>query len=227
MGSLDSPQPLLVLGSGNFSYSLIESIRDFGSSAYEFAGFVQNVDPSRKGESFEGFPIYTFDEIEPFASTHAAICFLGDSRPKRKLVEETAALGFRFATLIHPTARVGPRNRVGAGSYVAIQTVLTSPTVIGKHTSVMGQCMLGENCTVGDFVYIGPGTHIAGRVTIGSGSFIGIGVVVSDGVSIGENAVVGAGAVVVRDVPDAVTVVGNPARPIESKGLFRHRGRRK
>src|SRR5262249_55404571 len=48
------------------------------------------------------------------------------------------------------------------------------------------------------------------EVSIGEGSWIGEGAIVM--ANVGCNSIVGAGSVVVRDVPDGVTVVGNPAR---------------
>jgi acetyltransferase-like isoleucine patch superfamily enzyme len=43
---------------------------------------------------------------------------------------------------------------------------------------------------------------------------IGSGATILPGVTIGEGAMIGAGSVVTKDVPDNVTVVGNPARPV-------------
>ena len=51
-------------------------------------------------------------------------------------------------------------------------------------------------------------------MTIGDHTFVGAGAVILNGLSVGRRVTVGAGAVVIRDVPDDVTVVGNPARPI-------------
>jgi maltose O-acetyltransferase len=48
-------------------------------------------------------------------------------------------------------------------------------------------------------------------VTIGEDVWFGGSVVVCPGVTIGNNVVVGAGSVVTKDVPDNVTVGGNPA----------------
>jgi maltose O-acetyltransferase len=85
--------------------------------------------------------------------------------------------------------------------------------------------------TIGDGVQIGPAVQIyaadhprdpaprragleLGRpIAIGPNAWIGGGAIILPGVTIGADAVVGAGAVVTRDVPDGVTVVGNPARP--------------
>jgi maltose O-acetyltransferase len=44
--------------------------------------------------------------------------------------------------------------------------------------------------------------------------WLGGGVIVGPGVTIGDDVVVGSGAVVVKDLPDRVVAVGNPARVV-------------
>ena len=52
------------------------------------------------------------------------------------------------------------------------------------------------------------------QITIGSRVWLGGGVIVRPGVTIGDDIVVGSGAVVVKDLPDRVVAVGNPARVV-------------
>jgi len=74
-----------------------------------------------------------------------------------------------------------------------------------------------HDCEIEDFVHIAPGVHLAGGVLVGEGSLLGIGSSVIPYKRIGRWTIVGAGGVVVNDIPDCVTVVGVPARPIGDK----------
>jgi len=49
-------------------------------------------------------------------------------------------------------------------------------------------------------------------VRVGRNVWIGSGAIILPGVTVGDDAIIGAGSVVTRDVPDGLTVIGNPAR---------------
>jgi acetyltransferase-like isoleucine patch superfamily enzyme len=61
---------------------------------------------------------------------------------------------------------------------------------------------------------------LSGHIHIGSGAHIGTGATIIQGVKIGAGCIVGAGAVVVDDVPEGITVVGVPARPVKARNLI-------
>lgn len=207
-------KPIIFLGSGPYSYTQAEMHISHPQFRRTIAGFAQNLNESARGASFEGYAVYTLEELRPLASTHEAICVLGNCQAKRRFVEQAEAMGFSFASLVHPEGFVSPTATMGEGFLSCYYDVINSQTRIGKHCTVCSRVLLSEATTIGDFVYIGPSVQIAGSVTIGSGVFIGISAAVSDQVTIGDGAVIGAGAVVIRDVPPGATVAGNPAREI-------------
>ena len=58
------------------------------------------------------------------------------------------------------------------------------------------------------------GRELGFPITIGDRVWLGGGVIVGPGVTIGDDVVVGSGTVVVKDLPDRVVAVGNPARVV-------------
>jgi sugar O-acyltransferase (sialic acid O-acetyltransferase NeuD family) len=216
MPSSPPDKPIIVLGSGAYSYTMLDMQACLPSWSRRIAGFSQNLDASRRSETFEGLPVYTLEELAPLAATHDAICVLGDCRAKRRFTAQAAAMGFTFATLIHPGSLVSPSASVGEGLLTGYPAVINSHNRIGRHCTFCSHTLMGEAGVMGDCVYVGPAAQIAGGVRIGSEVFIGINATISDHVTIGDGAKVGAGAVVIRDVPAGATVVGNPARELPS-----------
>ena len=64
---------------------------------------------------------------------------------------------------------------------------------------------------------LAPGAIVSGLVHVGRACYLGAGSVIRQQVRVGDGALVGMGAVVVRDVADGMIVVGNPARPLDSR----------
>lgn len=147
----------------------------------------------------------------------AVPCLIPLFTPQNRAVaaREAAGYGFVFAeALVDPTAIVATSVRAGRGTYVGAGCIVGAHAVLGEHVLLNRGASVGHHVTVDAFASVGPGAVIAGNVTIGSGALVGAGAVLLPNVRIGAQAKVGAGAVVVGDVPEGVTVVGNPARPV-------------
>jgi UDP-3-O-[3-hydroxymyristoyl] glucosamine N-acyltransferase len=99
---------------------------------------------------------------------------------------------------------------IGANSVITRGTL--DETRIGTGTKVGHLCNIGHNCLIGKHVFISAGVTIAGSVEVGDYAWLAPGCSVRSKVKIGVHATVGTGAVVVKDIPDGVTVYGNPAR---------------
>lgn len=101
---------------------------------------------------------------------------------------------------IHPGARIGKRFFIDHGF-----------TVIGETAEIGDDVTIYQNVTLGG---TDPANGIAGKrhPTIGNGTIIGSGAQVLGPVTVGSRARIGANAVVTKNVPEAATMVGIPAR---------------
>jgi acetyltransferase EpsM len=178
---------------------------------YEIAAFVENYDRERCGGTIDGVPIVWVDEIAALAGTHLAVCAFGSTQ-RRTFVETAEKMGFRFATIVHPSARISTTSSIGSGSIVSVGAIVASYVRIGRHVLVNRGAIIGHHTEIGDVASIMPGANIAGSCRIGAGAYVGIGAIVLDHRTVGDGAVVGAGSVVTKDVAPNTQVVGNPAR---------------
>ena len=148
---------------------------------------------------------------------------VGANDARKCLAERIAALGFSFATVVHPSAEIGRGVAIGPGTVVMPQAAVNANTTLGQHVIVNTGATIDHDGVMGDFVHVSPGAHLAGEVKVGPLALVGVGASVIPRITIGEGAIVGAGAVVIKDVPPWVVVAGVPAhvirdlRPAESR----------
>lgn len=113
-----------------------------------------------------------------------------------------------LAAVVHPSVEL-------AEGAIVFGCVWISPMArIGRHTHVGYGATVGHDTAIGAFCSVMPSASIGGDCRIGSGVLIGAGATVLQGLSVGRDAVVGAGSVVTKDVADAATVLGVPAREV-------------
>ncbi len=152
--------------------------------------------------------------VEPYdgSENENFIISVGNNRSRKKIVKQLG--GVTFAQAIHPSAIIDKTVQIGEGTVVMPGAVINVDTKIGKHCIINTAASIDHECVIGDFSHISPNATLSGGVSVGEGAHIGSGAVIIPGISIGKWATIGAGAVIIRDVPDGVTVVGNPGRVI-------------
>jgi sugar O-acyltransferase (sialic acid O-acetyltransferase NeuD family) len=210
-------RPLIVLGTGGNALDILDVVEAINrvSPTWHLAGFLDDARPV--GSRFHGYPV-----LGPLlaARDHARALFvnaIGSDRSYRRrpaIVESTGLPDAAFATLVHPTAGVSSRSRLGVGTVVNAGASVGGEVEIGRHVTVGPNATIGHNAVVEDFTMIAPAAVVSGFVRVGRGAYLGAGSKVKQQVAIGESALVGLGAVVVRDVEAGSVVVGNPARPL-------------
>jgi maltose O-acetyltransferase len=133
---------------------------------------------------------------------------------RRILRELLGSTGDAFE--IEPTLHVdyGMHIHIGEGFYANANCVMLD----------VAEIRIGDDTMLAPGVQLLTATHpvdaqqrVSGRelgfpISIGSRVWLGGGAIVCPGVTIGDDVVVGSGAVVVKDLPDRVVAVGNPAR---------------
>ena len=139
---------------------------------------------------------------------------IGSNVTREKIQERLEAEGASIPVLIHPMAIIGEQVRFGAGTAVMAGTVINCCTIIGKGCIINTGTTIDHDNFIEDYVHISPGAHTAGTVRIGKGTWLGVGSVVSNNINITNGCKVGAGAVVVKDITEAGTYIGVPARRV-------------
>lgn len=140
---------------------------------------------------------------------------LGDNFRRREVFDAARASGFELVAAIHPSALLGSRVKIGAGSLLVAGVVVNVDAEIGDNVIVNTSASVDHDCRIGAHAHLSPGVRLAGRVTVGEFTHIGIGAVVLPNLTIGKRCIVGAGSVVREDVPDGMVVAGNPAKIIK------------
>ncbi|MCX7970372.1 MAG: NeuD/PglB/VioB family sugar acetyltransferase [Negativicutes bacterium] len=158
-----------------------------------------------------GIDVYDISEIDRFSLGFWLVA-LGDNGKRMKWQNRLASQGALFPVCVHSSAVIAKYTAIGDGTVVLAGAVVNAGARVGKGCILNTRSVVEHDCHVGDWVHISPGAKLGGNVSVGDLSWIGIGASIRNGVTIGCNSIVGAGAVVVKDVPDGVVVVGNPAK---------------
>ncbi len=209
-------RPLVVVGAGGFARETVEAVRaaNAAGAGWQLAGYLDD-DPALHGTVVDGVPVLGgIDALTGLPDTAVVVC---TGRPGNYVSRPriVAALGLppeRYATIIHPAASVSSTSRVGPGSVVLAQTVLTAAVTVGSHVAVMPHVTLTHGDVIGDFATVASGVCLGGDVRVGRCAYVGAGALVREQCSIGSCALVGMGAVVTRDIPPGEVWAGVPAR---------------
>lgn len=159
------------------------------------------------------------DGAKDHTGAHFLVC-AGKGAVRERLVSRLSALGVgveRYATLVHPDARLADDTVVGAGAVVLAGVVATADVVVGEHVVCMPNAVLTHDDRLADYATICAGVVLGGGVTVGRAAYIGMNASVREGTRVGAGAIVGMGAVVLHDVGDGETWAGVPARPLQGR----------
>lgn len=223
-------KPVVVYGNG----VMARVLHAFAASTLPIAGFTVDAECIAPGtSSFQGRPLVPFAEVATrFPPEHfdalVAVGFAGMNDLRRARHEALAAMGYRFASYVHPSVVRHPGVVIEDGCIVYDHVALHPGTRVERGSFIASNASLGHDCTVGAFGWINSGVALAGGVQVGEQAFFGINASVADGVRLGARSYVGAGTLVVRDTADdSVTIApAGEAFPVASRSFLKFIARR-
>lgn len=211
---------IVVVGAGGFAREVTWLVHEINRAGdrYEHIGYVVS-DLSRLG------PHDSVDQVlgdmdwldRNRAKVDALAMGIGTPAAKLKVSDEILERfpEFEWPVLVHPTATFDrPSASLGAGVVICAGVLGTVGLTLEPFAMVNLGCTLGHEAHLGRGAVLNPTVNISGGVRLGRGVLVGTGAQILQYVEVGAGVTIGAGAVVTKNVPDGVTVVGIPARPL-------------
>lgn len=202
-------KPLVVIGGGGHAKVVISAARASGREVVA----VLDSNESRWGEDVSGVVITGGLETASDWLQAEFIIAVGDNSARSRIAQE---LDVTWGTLVHPSAWVDERAKVGQGSVVMAGCVVQPDVEIGRHAILNTGATVDHDGKVGDFVHIGPGSHLSGGVKVGEGTLLGVGSSVRPRIEIGQWALLGAGSAAVTHLEPYGVYGGVPAKLLKN-----------
>ncbi len=195
-----------IYGAGGHGKVVLDAMQ---SAGIDCAGFVDDKDIS----SWMGFSITNVSALNLSAEVklHLAV---GSCKAREDIAGRL--INAQYFNVYHPAAVIAKTAQIGLGTFLAAQAILAPDVKIGNHCIVNHAAVIDHDCDIGDFTHIAPQSSLGGGVTVGKCVLIGAGAIILPGVTIADYVVIGAGAVVIQNIAAGATVVGNPAKLIQS-----------
>jgi len=200
---------IILIGYSGHSYVCIDNAR---LNNYKVIGYCDSkekiINPFQI--KFLGDESTIFDEENKFN----AFIGIGDNIIREKIFKKIKT---NYINLIHPKSIIAVEINITLDSNIIINAgaIVNPLTTIEEGVIVNTNAIIEHECYLGSFCHVAPGVVLAGNVKIGKRSFIGANSVIKQGITIGNDVTIGAGSVILNDVPNNVTVVGNPGKIIK------------
>lgn len=204
---------IVMIGQGGHS-KVVEDII-FANNEHQIVGYLDDkyADVTINNQIYYG-PISFAHEIINSSKEIKFVIGIGNNHVRKKIVNQLNFSEQSYATLIHPTAVISPRARIGHGTVIMANSVINVDASIGHHSIINTSSVVEHDNWIGNFVHISPNATLTGSIHIEDGVHVGAGATIIPNLTIGEWSVIGGGATVINHLPPNCTAVGVPAKVI-------------
>ena len=207
---------LYIIGAGGFGREVAWIVERINSikPTWNLKGFIDD-NETLWGRTEGEYHVFGGCEYLSALEDVYAVCAVGSSNVRKKIIEKLKDTSVKFATLVDPSVLYSNSVKIGEGAIVCAGTIITVDVNIGDHVIVNLDCTIGHDAVIDDFVTIYPSVNVSGNVLIGECSELGTGTQIIQGKKVISNTIIGAGAIVVKDCLESGTYVGSPAKKIK------------
>ena len=212
--SNDPGPPLILLGAGGHAKVLLALVQ---AAQRHVIGVCDPQLVAEDKEYWRGVRVLGRDEaIEHYNPHEVGLIngigkLVGSSR-RTHLYTSLRQRGYRFPTLVHPSAWVAADARLSEGVQIMAGVCIQPGCRVGENSIVNTHASIDHDCDIAEHVHIAPGATLCGNVRVDSRAFIGAGAVILQNLTVGADAVVGAGTTLSRDLAPGHTRIGTASR---------------
>ena len=208
---------IIIIGAGNFGRETSWLIEDINKAkpTYNLLGFLDDTE-SKQGEYFNGYKcIGKIPHLLNICQERdiCAVIAMEDCAGRKKITDRLTDFT-NWETIIHPSANIADSAQIGQGCIICANTSISVNTTIKNHCVFNIGAIIGHDVSIGSYVSIMSGACVCGNVQINDEAYIATNCSVLPRIKIGSRARIGAGSTVLRNVKDATTVMGVPAKVV-------------
>jgi sugar O-acyltransferase (sialic acid O-acetyltransferase NeuD family) len=205
-------KPVIIIGNGGYARVLIDILL---MQKREIIGYTA---PNEENNPYSITYLGGDEEILKYHPQEIelvnALGSVSDTKFRENIFNIFKSKGYRFSTIIHPSAIISDTVILGEGVQIMAGAVIQPFTKIDDNTIINTSASIDHDCYISKHCHIAPGCVLSGGVFVGEGTHIGTGTKIIQNVTVGKNVLVGAGSLVLRSVGDKKKVYGSPAKEV-------------
>lgn len=205
---------IIIYGAGGMAKEVVELIENINmrTPRWNIKGYIDDSKGSCN-EIINGYKILGKREIlKDIPEFTNVVIAIGNPEERKKIFVSLQGYPLKYPVLIHPTARIARSVKIGEGTIIGIDCIVSPDVIIGKHVFLNMRTVLGHDVTVDDFSSCLVNSIICGSVKVKEGVLIGSNSIIMEKKVIGKNAKVSMGSVVSFDVEEGYVVMSRPSK---------------